>query len=365
VKASRISLAALLLLALPQARDWKRVLPGLALAYPRDHGAHPAYRTEWWYLTGNLAAASGRRFGFQLTIFRRGLDPRPPAPGASALRARHVWAGHMAITDIERHRTFFAERLRRGGTPLAHASTEDLDLVLEDWTLSRSADDRLLLSAADPASAMALELELVPRKPPVLHGVAGYSRKGREPGNASAYMSWTRLSAAGRLSLGELDLRVTGAAWFDHEFGSSVLDGGIVGWDWFGLQLDDGRELMAYFLRDADGHSSPVSAGTLVERDGYVRNLGAADLAVEVRGTWQSPRSGAAYPARWTLTVPSAELRLDVVPLVADAELETGGSTGVVYWEGPVGVSGSATGRGYGELTGYAGPLGAEWHRVW
>ncbi len=346
-------------LALGVANDWKSVTPELELAFPRDHGAHPAYQTEWWYLTGNVADEDGRRFGFQLTIFRRGLDPAPAAPGASPLRARQVLAGHLAVTDVATGRTVLAERLRRAGSPLASAAVGELDLVLEDWSFARADDGLLVVRAADPARGLGLALELEPNKPLVLHGDGGYSRKGRDPGNASAYVSWTRLAAAGRLTVGGEAREVRGEAWFDHEFGTSVLDDDVVGWDWFGLQLDGGRELMLFVVREEGGGVAPTSAGTLVEADGTAVPLGREDFAVEALAAWTSPRTGARYPARWRIELRERELELVVVPLVADAELATGGSTGVVYWEGPVEVSGDARGRGYAELTGYAGSMGA------
>jgi predicted secreted hydrolase len=345
--------------AAPAAEEpaWEPVLPGLELAYPRDHGAHAAHQTEWWYLTGNLEDAAGRRFGYQFTIFRRGLTPQPLEADASPLRARALYAGHLAVTDAGAGRTRFAERLRRGAAPFARASHEDLDLVLEDWSLARRDDDTLLLRAADPGAGIALELELTPRKPLVLHGEGGWSRKGEAPGNASAYASWTRLATRGTLRLDDEALAVTGGSWFDHEFGSSVLEEGTLGWDWFGLQLDDGRELMAFHLRRVGGDLASASAGTLVEPDGTVRHLGHADFAIEALERWTSPRTGASYPSAWRLSVPAHGIDLRATPLVADCELVTGGSTGIVYWEGPVELSGTSGGRGYAELTGYSGSM--------
>jgi len=343
--------------------DWGRVLPGLELAYPADHGAHPSTRTEWWYLTGQLEAADGARFGFQFTVFRRGLAAGPAAEGSSPLRARQVLAGHLALTDIDGQRTLFAERLRRAGSPLARAATGDLDVVLEDWSLQRQEDpgrpesERLLLSASDPTTGIALELELVPTKPLVRHGVDGYSAKGADPGNASAYVSWPRLLTRGRIEIDGEPREVTGQAWFDHEFGTSVLEPDVLGWVWFGLQLDDGRELMLFHLRRSDGTLTPASAGTLVEADGRTRALGLDEFSVEVLASWTSPHSAATYPARWRLEVPSAGLELVVAPLVPDCELHATGSVDVSYWEGPVEITGSSTGRGYAELTGFAGSM--------
>lgn len=349
------------LLALPApAQEWQRVRPGLELSFPADHGAHPDHRIEWWYLTGQLESAGGRRFGFQFTVFRRGLSPGPGSAGSSPLRARQVLAGHLALTDVEGRRTRFAERLRRAGSPLASVAEDDLELVLEDWSLFRSGDDdELRLSAADPARGIGLELVLVPRKPLVLHGARGYSAKGADPGNASAYASWTRLDTRGSVEVDGRTIDVRGEAWYDHEFGTSVLEDGVRGWDWFGLQLDDGRELMLFLLRRDDGTFSSASAGTLVGVDGAARALGAGDFRIEALDTWTSPRSAAAYPSRWRIAVPSAELDLEARPLVADCELTATGTTGVAYWEGPVEVRDGTgeIGRGYAELTGYAGSM--------
>lgn len=191
----------------------------------------------------------------------------------------------------------------------------------------------------------------------MLHGERGYSRKGADPGNASIYSSWTRLAAHGRVRVGGRERKVSGEAWYDHEWGTSQLGQGVVGWDWFSLRLADGRELMLYRLRRADGSAEPFSAGTLVEADGSSRALALADFSIEPLGTWRSPRSGGAYPAGWRLGVPGAKLELELRPLLADCELDTSSSTGVVYWEGPVRAAGTVAGEGYVELTGYAGDL--------
>ena len=339
------------------APQWEPVRPDLELRYPQDHGAHPRHQIEWWYLTGQLQAQDGRRFGFQFTVFRSGLDSAALLPGQSPLRARQVLAGHLALTDIERRRTLFAERLRRTGSALAAAAENDLDLALEDWSLRREADDRLRLFAGDPAHGIALQLEFTPSKPLVLHGQGGYSRKGKQPGNASAYSSWTRLGTRGRIEVDGQSLAVEGEAWFDHEFGSSVLEAGLVGWDWFGLQLEDNRELMLFVLRREDGSFAAASAGSLIEADGSTRALRVEDFQISSRANWTSPRTGATYPSLWTVRVPSAGLELEIMPEVADCELATQRSTGVAYWEGPVKLSGSVGGRGYAELTGYAGSM--------
>ena len=347
----------LLAACLAAPADWARVTPELELSFPADHGAHPDTRIEWWYITGQLESKAGRRFGFQFTVFRVGLSPATPEPDASPLRASQMFAGHLALTDIERSQTLFAERLRRTGSPLAHAALRDLDVTLEDWSLVRGADDRLHLIASDATSGFALDLSLEPRKPLVLHGDRGYSSKGADPGNASAYSSWTRLATEGRLAVDGESLEVRGESWYDHEFGTSVLEEGVVGWDWFGLHLDDGRDLMLFVLRREDGSLAPASAGTLVEADGSSQRLEAADFSIESDAEWESPRTRATYPAAWRIRIDGAGLDLRLAPQVADCELCTQRSTGVCYWEGPVAIDGSTGGRGYAELTGYAGSM--------
>lgn len=340
-----------------QAADgWEHVAPDPLLAFPADHGAHPRVRTEWWYVTGIVADGDDERFGFQLTIFRSGLDPRPPAPGDAPSRARSVLAGHLVVTEIETGRVRLAERLRRTG-PLARADEGDLALALEDWSLVREEGDRLVLRAADPATGIGLALELEPLAPLVRHGRGGHSRKGPEEGNASTYVSWPRLSVRGELTSAGRARSVRGEGWFDHEWGTSQLGEGVVGWDWFSLRLAGGEELMLYAMRRADGTPSPFSAGTWVDADGGAHALAREDFRIEPEGAWTSPRSGGVYPARWRVVVPLRSLALEVVPLVPDSELATPLSTGVTYWEGPVRVTGSHAGEGYVELTGYAGSL--------
>jgi predicted secreted hydrolase len=351
-----LALALLLAASVAAGSQWATVAAPLTLSFPRDHGSHPEFRTEWWYVTGTLTDDAGHRFSFQLTFFRRGLDPSPPQAGASALRAREVLAGHLAVADIAAGKVLFAERVRRIAAGLAFASADDLQIVLDDWEMRRLASGAVSLSADDRDVGTGVKLELHPEKPLVLQGEGGVSLKGG-PGNASAYVSFTRLAVQGTLTLGSRRLAMHGEAWLDHEWGSSQLGPGVVGWDWLGLRLADGRELMLYRLRSADGRAAPESAGTLVERDGRTRHLTAADFTLEPESFWSSSRSGARYPATVRVRVPLAGLDLAVRPEVAAAELDARASTGTVYWEGPVAVTGTATGQGYMELTGYAGSM--------
>jgi predicted secreted hydrolase len=302
-------------------------------------------------------AADGDRFGFQITFFRQGLDPGDPKPGASQLRARQIVAAHLAVADISNQRFEHAERLRRADGGLAGFSEKDLDVWLGDWEIESKGPGVISVRARDPQADIGLEIELRPQRELVLHGERGYSRKGADPGNASAYVSRTRLAVAGAIEIGGLRVQVDGAAWLDHEWGTSQLGEGVVGWDWFSLRLDDGRDLMVYRLRRADGTADPRSSGTVVGSDGEVERLDRDDVELEALDWWQSPATGARYPVRWRLRVPDAGIDLEVDALLAASELDGRATTGVIYWEGPVAATGSTTGEGYVELTGYAGSL--------
>ena len=332
------------------------------LAFPADHGAHPGYRTEWWYYTGNLATPDGRPFGFQVTVFRRQVGPTGdrrswPEP-SSAWRTQQLYLGHIALSDISGRQHLFAEDMSRGALGLAGViqTGGDTTVFLKSWKIDIGPRTQRLQAATE---AFAIDLDLVPLKSPVLHGDQGYSRKGDTAERASCYYSFTRLKTEGTIRLHDRELAVSGLSWMDHEFSTAALQPGIVGWDWFSLQLDNGTELMLYRLRQEDGQPNPASSGTLVNADETKRQLSADDVKLTVLEYWQSPRSGGRYPAAWLVTVPSAELSLSIVPNLADQEMRTPGSTAVTYWEGSVSVTGEMArrpvkGKGYVELTGYA-----------
>lgn len=327
--------------------------------FPADHGAHQGFRTEWWYVTGNLFAADGRAFGAQLTFFRNALTASPPV-SASQWRSGHVWMAHFALAD-ERRETFrFAERFAREAAGLAGVTAAPFRVALEDWSIASlaaptgSAPPFLPLRLAARAGDDAIDLVLDSRKPPVLQGDRGLSRKGPEPGNASHYYSLTRLTAHGTVHTGGEAVAVSGEAWLDREWSTSALGDDLAGWDWFALQLGDGRDLMFYRLRRKDGASDAWSRGTLVAADGGSRPLAADDLTLEALAFWQSP-AGARYPTEWRLRVPGEELDLRLTPRVAAQEL----AATVRYWEGAVKVAGSSHGRpigghGFVEMTGYS-----------
>ena len=327
-----------------------RAFAARPLAFPEDHGPHPDFRTEWWYYTVNLTTAAGRHAGFQLTFFRVALAPAAE-PRASAWATRQLYVAHFAVTDTAGRRFHAASRVSRAALGLAGALAVPFRVWLEDWSAEGDGvSTHLRASDGD----VALDLSVSAGKPVVLQGDRGLSRKGPEPGNASLYYSFTRMPARGVIRLGAETLEVTGEAWMDREWSTSALGTGVEGWDWFAIQLDDGRELMVYVLRRRDGAIDPFSAGTLVAVDGTVLQLDAGDVRIEALAHWTSPRSGVRYPAGWRLSVPSADLRLEIEPRLADQEL----IVGTRYWEGAVAVVGVAAGRpiaghGYVELVGY------------
>jgi predicted secreted hydrolase len=332
---------------------YRRVTGPRAFRFPADHAAHPDYRSEWWYYTGNLESEGGRRFGFQLTFFRFALAPSMPAR-ESRWASRQAWMAHFAITDARSGRHYTAERFQRGALGLAGADASPLRIWLDDWQATGSGTGLfpLHLKAADDGQG--LDLTLTSTKPLVLQGREGYSRKGADPGNASYYYSYTRLTAEGRLSVGGEALPVHGSAWLDREWSTSALAPEEAGWDWFALQFDDGRDLMIYRLRRRDGTASRWSAGVIVSPDGAVRHLGADDFTLESRRWWRSPETGVRYPVGWRVHIPAADLEFQVEPLVDNQEM----NVAFRYWEGAVtarGRSGSRdlAGRGYLELTGY------------
>lgn len=339
--------------------EWQRIEAPLVPQWPRDHGAHLETRTEWWYVTGDLVDERGTEFAFQVTIFRQGLEPGEPTRGESPLRARHALAAHVTLTEIATGKFRKAERVRRMAAGLAATSTADLDAHVEDVAMLRATDGSFHVVAAAREVGFELDLGVVPTKPIVMHGASGISRKGPEPGNASAYASATRLATQGTLRLDGRELRVRGEAWFDHEWGSSQLGAGVVGWDWTGMRLDDGRELMLYQLRRADGTATPFSAGTLVAKDGTARHLALADFTFEPLSTWTSTATGARYPLRWRVVVPSADIDGELSAKVDTCEVDARTTTGTVYWEGSARFTGSVGGSGFLELAGYVDSLAA------
>ncbi len=338
-----------------EARDFR---------FPADHGPHPDFKTEWWYVTGHLESDGGRRFGYQFTLFRSALAPADADPSStSAWSTRQAYMGHFAITDIDREAFHARERFARGAAGLAGSSAQPLEVWLEGWRIEGSAQGDgfpMTLTAHDPGgdgeAQIGLELTFDPGKGIVLNGDRGLSQKSPEAGNASYYYSLPRMPTDGTLQVGGETFSVVGSSWLDREWSTSVLGEGQIGWDWFALQLDDGRDVMAYRIRQDDGTAALESEGILIGADGQSTRLRwDADITVEDSGSWRSADGVAEYPARWNVRIPGEKLELRVEPLVADQELRLA----FRYWEGAVRVSGDGpdgpiTGLGYVELTGYA-----------
>lgn len=329
-----------------------RALEPRPFKFPADHGPHPEFRNEWWYFTGNLDDAAGRRFGFELTFFRFALAPAV-ARSESAWRTRQVYIAHLALTDVDGKRFYMAQRYSRGALGLAGAQSEPFRVWLENWEAAAAADGREWRLVADDGD-FAIEFTLVPLRPPVPHGEDGLSQRSAQAGNASHYYSITRLETAGTVRIGEREYGVSGLSWLDREWSTSPLSPGQGGWDWFALQLSDGSDLMFYNLRGQDGSRHEASAGSWIAPDGEVTHLESGDVGITVLDRWSSPQGGT-YPSRWRLRVQRIDLDLTVTPVMADQEL----MTTVRYWEGAVDVAGERggeviSGRGYVELTGYA-----------
>ncbi|MBA4011617.1 MAG: carotenoid 1,2-hydratase [Phenylobacterium sp.] len=334
-----------------QAPRYPLVLPGVALRFPADHGAHPDFRTEWWYVTGWLRTEDAKDLGFQVTFFRS----RPPAASdnPSAFAPRQVLFAHAAISDPMVGKLMHGQRIARAGFGLAQAAVGDADLVIDDWRLRRGADGRFTTKVA--GEGFDLDLAFTPTQPVLLQGESGFSRKGPLATQASYYYSLPQLKVAGTVQRGGKAVKVAGTAWLDREWSSTLLDPAAVGWDWVGLNLDDGGALMAFQVRDASGKAL-WAGGSLRGPDGRAVRFGPSQVRFTSQRNWRSRRTGAVYPVERTVTVqaPGGARRWSLKPLFDDQELDSRASGGPVYWEGAVRSEG---GRGYLELTGYASPM--------
>jgi len=324
--------------------------------FPQDFGAHPNFQTEWWYYTGNVTTDDGHRFGYQFTIFRRAIQPPDKTvTSTSEWRSNQIYMAHFAVSDIGGGQYYHVQRFSRGGAELAGATSDPTYHVwIEDWQINASDANAKNTTIKADAGQFAVDLNLEQIKPPALQGQNGLSPKSDEPGNASYYYSLTRLLTKGSIRVNDQTFTVNGTTWKDHEFSTSALGGTAQGWDWFGLQLDDNRELMLGQIRLQDGGHEPAFGGILVNPDGSTHYLKSSDFTLEVTDHWKSPHNGATYPAGWNITVNTGDtqpLKIALKPLLADQELH--GSGNVDYWEGAVQISGDQTGYGYAELTGY------------
>jgi predicted secreted hydrolase len=354
-------LASLLLLLIPVwAVQWQLALPGYQYQFPRDHFSHPDYQTEWWYYTGNLRAAEGHRFGFELTFFRHALHlPEGMEANSDATwRPEQIYLAHLALSDIDGGEFYHAERLNRAGPGLAGVDSNQERYWNGNWQvqwLSTQTGEQQLQAVC---RRFTLKLNLTPEKPLVIHGQNGVSQKGSEIGRASHYISFTRLRAGGELEWNGASFSLDGLVWMDHEFSTEQLDSTDAGWDWFSIQLQNNEELMLYRLRKKSGQEDPYSSGTYVDAQGEAHFLDGSHFSLSPSGVWQSPNSGARYPLAWDITIPALDLELSERTSLKNQELFNKDKAFPSYWEGAVTYSGHihsqpTHGVGYLEMTGY------------
>lgn len=315
-------------------------------SFPGDHGLHPGFRNEWWYLTGNLSDAEGRRFGYQVTFFTAARPPDGTAPLVSAWSSERLWMAHVGVSDIAAgtHRAY--ERFSRENPGLAGARMAPFRVWLEDWQLAAAEGNDLPWQLQVATDDLELSLSLSALKPPVLQGDAGLSRKSPEPGNASYYYSLTRLETSGSLTIGTEQYRVDGLSWLDREWSTSALAPDQAGWDWFSLQFDDGQELMYYQLRMTTGAAHPNSRGSWTDAQARQTAIRPEDLTLREVEHWTSP-DGTRYPIVWELTWRGTTWQVRALLAAQWMDLS------LPYWEGAVAVldtTGNRVGRGYLEM---------------
>ena len=324
-------------------------LPAARLEFPRDHGAHPDFRTEWWYITGQ-ARAGQREFGFQVTFFRSRVDGTQGM--TSRFAAKQLVFAHAAVTDVQGRRLWHDQRIAREGFEVAVAGEGDTRLRLRDWSLERNADGyRARVTAAD----FTLELQFALTQPLLLQGAQGLSRKGPQPEQASYYYSRPQLATSGALTLRGQRFEVAGKAWLDHEWSQEYLHRDAVGWDWIGMNLDDGSALTAFRLRRQDGSTLWDGGSFRSSPDGSLYTFSPGEVTFSPQRRWTSPLSRAAYPVEWIVRTPADFYTVKAV--IDNQELDSRGSTGAIYWEGLSHLfdsNGKLVGRGYLEMTGYA-----------
>ena len=346
MQAARLLLAGYLLAS---AAEFREALPGNHYQFPRDHFEHPDFHTEWWYYTGNLHARDGHRYGFELVFFRSAKDKTTDERNPSVWRVDDLYLGHLALTDIDGHRFRYFKRLNRAGPGIAGASFEQARIWNGNWEARWEGSGAQTLSAV--AEGIRFTLHLTPAKGPVINGENGVSQKAAGTGKASYYVSFPRLTVEGVLN----GISVTGLAWMDHEWFSHQLEADQQGWDWFSVQLTNGAEFMLFQLRHTDGSIDPYSSGTYIAPDGPATHLKGSDFELRPVGYWTSPKSKARYPVRWSITIPAMKITLDCAAAMPEQELVD--DDGPTYWEGAVTYSGSTSGVGYLEMTGYNKPM--------
>ncbi len=336
--------------------DFSKAVEKRKFIFPDDHGSHPYFRTEWWYFTGNLISDDNKMFGYQFTIFRTALS-REKAERNSEWNSNQIYMAHFAVTDISNNKFYFDERFSREGNNLAGAQINPFKVWVEDWQIVQTENEVLFdlpvinLKAKTDKAEINFSLKAV--KPFVLQGDEGLSQKGKQPGNASYYYSYTRLKTEGKIILVGKEFSVSGFSWMDREWSTSALSEDQKGWDWFALQLDDNTEIMYYQMRKKDGTPDIFSKGVWVDQSGQSQLIKKDDVVLEVTDYWESP-DGEKYPSGWRLRIPSKEIDITITPAIKNQLM----NVAVRYWEGSVKIEGTKTGSkisgiGYVELTGY------------
>ncbi len=344
----------------PKDEGFHKAWSPITIRFPRDHGSHPKFKTEWWYFTGNVMTRGGRRFGYQFTIFRFALSPEEP-DGPSSWATNQAYMAHLAVTDVEADHFYHDERFARGALGLAGVIASPFRAWLEDWsavsddaTAQPSCNGCMALRLTASNESIGIALSLASEKPAALHGQRGLSRKSDRPGNASYYYSLSRLATHGTIRIGTQTHEASGLSWFDHEWATSYLEQDQAGWDWFSLQLPGPAEIMLFRLRSRFPGGSDFTSGSYVGPDGTVIPLKKSDFSIETLATWKSPHTATVYPGRWRIELPRQKAVLNVTPWIAGQEM----NQTFRYWEGAVRVEGQlnkrpVSGHGYVELTGY------------
>jgi predicted secreted hydrolase len=344
---------------------YRLALPGYRYEFPRDHFNHPEFQTEWWYYTGNLHTAEGKRFGFELTFFRHGVD-REARP-KNVWDVSDIWLAHLALSDVDGNRFFHTERLNRSGPRIAGADFQQARVWNGNWQVLWRLDPKKPGGFADQklqaiADEFHIDLVLQSDKAPVVHGSNGVSQKAEGPGRASHYVSLTRLITRGTIEMNGKKFTVEGLTWMDHEFFTHQLEPNQSGWDWFSLQFEDGSEMMLFRLRRKDGSADPYSAGTYIDPQGRTRHLNASMFFLSPGKTWTSNETGARYPIEWNIRVPSLGIDAALSTRLPQQELIGKSRASMAYWEGAIEIKATRKsqplgGAGYLEMTGYAGPV--------
>jgi predicted secreted hydrolase len=335
------------LLLLSIAGGYRQATPGYRYQFPRDHFDHPGFKTEWWYYTGNVQSTDGRHYGFELVFFRQG-EHREAVNNPSVWRVDNLYLAHLALSDIDGRKFRYFERLNRAGPGIAGVSFENGRIWNGNWRVQWDSGTQTISAVED---GIRFTLHLTARTAPVIHGENGVSQKSESAGQASYYVSFPLMAVEGSLN----GAAVTGTAWMDHEWFTNLLDDSTQGWDWFSAQFDNHTELMLFGLRGKQTYAS----GTYIDSAGHSLHLKRSDFTMQPLAYWTSPKTGARYPVRWRVTAPGLKISVECAAAIPDQELVSKEKNTPTYWEGAVRYSGSVSGVGYLELTGYASPLGA------